>query len=125
MRNILIQLVAAIFLLVALPAQSEETLSGDKIKTLISGKTLYVTVIRNGRTWKMYHAADGTSVNSQGAEGKWYISDNGEHCNDLVKKARFKCAKVIDMGDGTYERVSSDGNIPLVKWTKIVDGKDF
>ena len=125
MRNMLIHLVAAISLLaVTQPAQSEETLSGDQVKALISGKTIYVTVIKNGKTWKMYHGPDGISVNSGGKEGKWYISEKGEHCNELVKKAKFKCARIVDMKDGTYERVSSDGE-RLVKWTRIIDGKDL
>ena len=105
MRNTFIYVVAAVALyVVALPAQSEEALSGEELKELISDKTLHVTNPKKGDSW--------------------HISDKGEHCNDLAKNPKFKCAKVYDKGNGTYERVSDDGSMKVI-WTKIVDGKDF
>ncbi len=125
MRISFLPLVAAVGLsAVTLPASSDQTLTGDQIKALISGKTLYVSNPKKGDSWKMYHGADGKSVDTRGGEGGWSISDKGEHCNDLAKAPGFKCAKVVDKGDGTYERVSDDGKLKVV-WTKIVDGKDF
>lgn len=108
---------------IPLAAHSDDTMSGDQLKALINGKTVHVTVIKNGKTWSMYHAPDGKSYDSRGGEGKWYISDQGEHCNE-APKVKFKCGKVVDKGDGVYIRLNPSGD-PIVKWSNIVDGKDF
>jgi len=125
MRKTFVCLTAAVvFSVVALPVQSDETLSGDQLKELITGKTLHVTNPKKGDSWHMYHAADGKSSDNRGRSGTWKISEKGEHCNDLAKNPKFKCAKVYRKSDGTYERVSADGSIKVI-WTKIVNGKDF
>lgn len=95
-------------------------LSGDEIKALITGKTVYVTHKANGNQWKTYFAADGTTAASNSDGGRWEIKD-GKHCNTGVK---LVCAKVADLGDGIYARLKPNGDIAVV-WTKIVDGKDL
>jgi len=124
MRKLMKSMFAAVpTLVLTMSAHADQTLSGDQVKALINGKTVHVTVIANGKTWDMYHAADGISHDSRGGEGKWYISEKGEHCND-APKVKFKCGKIVDKGDGTYVRLSPNDK-PLVTWTNIVDGKGF
>lgn len=124
MKNFIITVAITVSLMSATaPAYSDETLSADQIKALINGKTIHVTVIKNGKTWNMYHAPDGTSHDSRGGTGKWNVTDDGQHCNESPK-VKAKCGKVVSKGDGTYIRTKLDGT-PLVTWTDIVDGKNF
>lgn len=44
-----------------------------------------------------------------------------QHC--LLWKGKNRCAKVIDNGNGTYTRINNKGK-PIIKWNKIVEGKD-
>lgn len=97
----------------------QKIVSGDALKSLISGKTVSVTHKMSGKQWKMFFAADGKSTRDTGEEGTWEINDKGEHCNTGVK---LKCAKVADLGDGTYARLKPNGSV-AVTWTKIEDGK--
>lgn len=107
---------------VVTPVQAGKTLSGDEIKALISGKTVYVTLNANGAKWKSYFAADGSALLSNSSDKQeWRIDENGRHCNTGVPLA---CAPIVDNGDGTFSRVKPDGSV-AVTWTKIVDGKDF
>jgi len=121
MRKTIVSLASASLLLLSgIPAQAGE-LSADQLKELVSGKTLFVENPKNGKSWQMYHDPDGTTYKSDGNEGKWNITDDGKHCNTGVP---LKCAKVVDNGDGTYNRLKPNGSTAVV-WTKIVDGKDF
>ena len=94
-------------------------LSGDEIKALLTGKTIYVTP--NGSTqWRQYFAADGTSARDNGEISDWTV-EGDKHCNTV---ATTRCAAIRDNGDGTYARLKPNGST-LVTWTKIVNGKDF
>lgn len=108
--------------LVAMPSLSsaeQKILSAAEVKALITGKTVSVTFKKNGKQWKMYFSPEGKSFRDNGKEGEWKVTDEGQHCITGIK---FKCAKVADLGDGTYARLKSNGK-PSVIWTKIEDGK--
>jgi len=115
----------ALFLVLATTAtavQAGKTLSGDEIRTLISGKTVYVTQYGNGSRWRAYFSADGSaSLSDSFKQEAWHIDEQGQHCTTGFP---LPCAPIQDNGDGTYYRSKSDGSIASV-WTKIVDGKDF
>ena len=108
------------FAVMPVPSIAEQkTLSGEALKTLITGKTVSVTHKQSGKQWKMYFGADGKTADSKGGSDTWEVNANGEHCNTFAK---LKCAKVADMGDGTYARLTPNGDIAVI-WTKIEDGK--
>lgn len=94
-------------------------LSGDEIKALITGKTVYVSLNSNTQ-WRQYFSADGSSARDNGETSDWSVED-GKHCNTA---ANLRCAAIRDNGDGTYARLKPNGS-PAVTWTKIVNGKDF
>lgn len=112
-----------VFCLIAVvPAVSvaeQKIVSGGALKALLSGKTVSVTHKSSGKQWKMYFSADGKSIRDNGDEGDWEISDSGQHCNTGIK---LRCAKVADLGDGTYARLKPNGGVAVL-WTKIEDGK--
>lgn len=98
---------------------AEKTLSGDEIKTLLTGKTVYVTV-NSSTQWRQYFAADGGSARDNGETSDWTV-EGDKHCNTA---SATRCAAIRDNGDGTYARLKPNGS-PLVIWTKLVNGKDF
>jgi hypothetical protein len=122
-KKIVSSVVTVIALLTLVPALSfadKKILSGDEIKALITGKTVFVTRQNDGAQWKVYYTADGKTLSSESGAGTWEVKD-GKHCNSGVK---LKCAQVTDLGDGTYARLKPNGDV-AVTWTKIVDGKDI
>lgn len=97
----------------------QKIVGADALKALMSGKTVSVIHNNSGREWKMYFSPEGKSIRDNGDEGAWEVNSSGQHCNTGVK---LKCAKVADLGDGTYARLKPSGDI-AVTWTKIEDGK--
>ena len=62
---------------------AEKMLSGDEIKALLTGKTIYVTP--NGSTqWRQYFAADGTSARDNGEISDWTV-EGDKHCNTVAR----------------------------------------
>lgn len=102
------------------PSHAEKTLSGDEIKALVTNKTSDVVTV-DGKSFRQYFAADGSSVRNNGMSSTWYVEGN-KHCNTAA--VNNPCATIRDNGDGTYARVLDNGGV-IVTWTKIVDGKDF
>ena len=98
---------------------AEKMLSGDEIKALLTGKTVYVT-LNSSTQWRQYFAADGSSARDNGETSEWSV-DGDKHCNTA---AATRCAAIRDNGDGTYARLKPNGST-AVTWTKIVNGKDF
>jgi hypothetical protein len=112
------------FMLLSTWAHAAETLDADAVRKLISGNTVH-GLTADGRTPKIHFAADGTAIRKEEdgdtREGKWQVKDDGTQC---VIGLPGGCAKVVRNDDGTHSRVLPDGNVPL-KWTMIVNGKDF
>ena len=111
----------ALFFSLAQVSHAGKLLTGDEIKTLVTDKTLSVTVVSNGKQWRQYHAADGSSFRDNGETSKWHV-EKDKHCSTAA--TYFPCALIQDNGDGTYARVQDNGDA-LVIWSKIVDGKAF
>jgi len=101
------------------PSHADKTLTGDEIKALVSGKTVYVSS-SSSTQWRQFFAADGSSDRDNGEKSDWYV-ENDKHCNTA---SSLLCASIRDNGDGTYARLKPNGS-PAVTWAKIVDGKDF
>ena len=122
-RNFYSCIAAVMTMSLAAPGFAGQTLTGDQVKALITDKTVTVERVKDGATWKVYFAADGTSSSAGDVSGdsKWYVDGDGRHCNEGVK---LKCAPVVDNGDGTYARLKPNGS-PAVVWTEIVDGKNL
>lgn len=108
--------------LLAPAAHAGKILSGDEVKSLITGKTISVTHGASGAKWKAYFAADGSAALDNSAnQESWHIDDKGRHCNTGVP---LVCAPISDNGDGTYSRLKQNGDVAVI-WTKIEDGKTF
>lgn len=103
--------------------QAAETLDAEGVKKLLTGNTVH-GLAPNGKTQKNYFAPDGKTARQVGGkilEGTWHVNDDGTQC---VEGMPGGCAKIIRNDDGTYDRVSSEGGVRL-KWTAVVNGKDF
>ena len=93
---------------------ADRILNADEVKKLISGNTVRVTQINNGKQWSIFFAADGKGYESKDqVRGTWEIKENGEHC---ASWAALKCAKVADIGGGKYARLKPSGE-QAVTWT--------
>lgn len=109
--------------LFSLGAYAGETLDADAVKKLISGNTVQ-GVTPNGKTPKIYFSSDGKAIRKgeDGVfEGTWKVNDDGMQC---VTGLPGGCAKIVRNDDGTYDRVTTEGKV-LLKWTSVVNGKDF
>ena len=126
-RTILINTAAILGLMLSgsMLANADEYLSADKIKALISGKTVHAQHLKKDFEFKVYFDADGkTAHRYQGGDTTetTYKYDGDKHC--IFWKGKDRCANIRDNGDGTYSRINKKG-IEAIKWKKIVDGKDL
>jgi len=111
------------FVLFSTGAYAAETLDADAVKKLISGNTVH-GLTPNGKTPKIYFSSDGKAFRKgdDGTfEGTWSVNDDGTQC---VAGIPGGCAKIVRNDDGTYNRVTTEGKARL-KWTSVVNGKDF
>lgn len=118
-----IAFVFAGFVLFSTGAYAAETLDADAVKKLISGNTAH-GLTPNGKTPKIYFSSDGKAFRKgdDGTfEGAWRVNDDGTQCTAGIPGG---CAKIVRNHDGTYDRVTTEGKA-LLKWTSIVNGKDF
>ena len=97
-----------------------ETLDAEAVKKLITGNT----VVAKGGAQKNYFAPDGKTYRQVGGkivEGTWRVEADGSQC---VEGMPGGCAKIARNDDGTYSRLTPEGEV-ILKWTAVVDGKDF
>jgi len=109
--------------IVSASVQATETLNAEAVKKLITGNTVH-GLAPNGNTQKNYFAPDGKTYRQVGGkilEGTWQVNDDGTQCVDGMPGG---CAKIVRNDDGTYDRVTTKGGVRL-KWTTVVNGKDF
>ena len=106
-----------------IPSQASDFVSGDKLATLIIGKTIHGTHLKKGFEFSVYFDKDGKTALRKKQNGDivktTYRFDGNTHC--IFWKGKDRCAKVMDNGDGTYTRISSSG-LKIVKWTKLDTG---
>lgn len=115
--------VLAGFVLFSTGAYAAETLDADAVKKLISGNTVH-GLAPNGNTQQNYFSPDGKTYRQVGGkilEGTWRVNDDGTQC---VEGMPGGCAKIVRNDDGTYDRVTTEGGVRL-KWSSVVNGKDF
>lgn len=111
------------FVLFSAPVLASETLNAEAVKKLITGNTVHGQA-PNGNMQKNYFSPDGKTYRQVGAkilEGTWSVNDDGTQCVDGMPGG---CAKIVRNDDGTYDRVTIEGGVRL-KWTSVVNGKDF
>ena len=109
---------------VSLPVIAADSMGGDELKKLVVGSTVYLTA-QSGKEMKNYFDPDGTLVRSLDGKvikGSYSIGDDGTQCIKVGKADN--CARVVNNGDGTYSRVSTEGKV-LGKWNMIVNVKDI
>ena len=115
--------VLAGLMLSAASVYAAETLDAEGVKKLITGNTVH-GLAPNGNKQKSYFSPDGKTyrqVGGQILEGTWSVNADGTQCVDGMPGG---CATIVRNDDGTYDRVTASGGIRL-KWTSIVNGKDF
>lgn len=103
-------------------AHAAETLDADAVKKLITGNTVHGQ--SNGNPVKNHFAPDGKVYRlweGKIFEGTWRVNDDGTQC---VAGIQGGCARIVRNDDGTYDRVTTEGKV-LLKWTSVVNGKDF
>jgi len=128
MGNIHYRLAVVVFLGCAMASHhtiAGSPMSADEVKKLIVGNTAYGTLSVSGKPIKNYFGPNGTLVRSVGGKvkkGSYSINDDGTQCVNVGKADN--CAKIVNNGDGTYHRVSSEGKV-LLKWDKVASGKDI
>lgn len=118
-----IAFVFAGWVLLSTGVYAAETLDAEAIKKLLTGNTVH-GLAPNGNTQKNYFAPDGKTFRQVGGkilEGTWVVNEDGTQC---VEGMPGGCAKIVRNDDGTYDRVATGGGIRL-KWTAVVNGKDF
>ena len=118
-----IALALSCLFVISTAVQAAETLDAVAVKKLITGNTVH-GLAPNGGTQKNYFAPDGTTLRQVGGkvlEGTWRVNEDGTQCVDGMPGG---CATIVKNDDGTYDRVVANGSARL-KWTTVVNGKDF
>lgn len=80
-----------------------EALTKDQVQSLFTDKT-FDGVSAKGRAFSIYFAQDGTAdvayADGKSASGKWYVTDDGQHCVSFSG-----CSAVFDRGEGVYHKL--------------------
>lgn len=100
-------------------------LSGEQAKVVISGNSMEGHSNAKGFDFRVYFAPDGSATSARNgkiSQGTWRINDSGEHCV-LWKMQKESCAQIVDMGDGTYNRMEE--GYPRSVWKKVYPGNAF
>jgi len=102
-------------------AIADTTVSGEELKTLLSGNTVEGKYLKWDTTHKMYFEATGKirridSLNNK-QSGDWYIDSNDLLC---ISMKRERCNEVTKRDDGGYN-VSRKGSVKFT-FDKILPG---
>ena len=98
-------------------------MGAEAAKKPLTGHTLHGVHV-NGTTVKSYFAADGKLYRQEDgklSEGTWSVTNDGRQCIEGISGG---CANIEHNEDDTYNRVLSGGKV-FLKWTTVVEGKDF
>jgi len=110
------------WLLLAGPAHAEAFLTADEVRALVVGHTMTAHNLFMDVGFRVYFDPDGeTAYRRHGGEvtKTRYFFEGDMHC--IVWRGEDRCARILDNGDGTYQRVDRNG-ARIIKWTKVVDG---
>jgi hypothetical protein len=103
------------------PVKHENALTGEQIKQLLTGKT--ASYVNSSKGWQVENTfnADG-SASLKFLDGKfagdvrnnsWQVRGD-EICYTLKRNNKTTCGKLLDNGDGTYNRLNADGSLRVV-----------
>lgn len=123
--KIISSVVSLLCLLLFGQAHADDYVSGDKLSSLVIGKTIRAKHLKKDFEFTVYFDTDGkTAYRKQGGDitQTTYKFDGNKHC--IHWKGKDRCAQILDNGDGTYTRVNKKGK-QIVKWTKIESGKNL
>ena len=128
MRTIQRASIAAIGSIMLIGSATAADLSGAELKTLISGKSMYLENTATSRggagTGVIYYAADGTSMykTAKGPvwHGQWTLKGNAV-CNVWKEQPPGPCSRVSKEGD-TMNLINADTGQVRAKIIKMVDG---
>ena len=128
MRNIERAGIATISSIMLIGSAAAADLTGAELKTLISGKSMYLETSATSRGGAgqgiIYYAADGTSMykTAKGPvyHGQWTIKGNTV-CNTWKEVPPGPCSRVSKEGD-TMNLINADTGQVRSKIIKIVDG---
>jgi hypothetical protein len=102
------------------------SLSGDQIKTLLSGNSASGFADALGKDYTAYYAADGKLVQDLGKgkrrQGTWKITDNN-FCTQFPTEPE-RCTKVVPGESGEYVRMKDDGMVTNT-WKKFYKGNAY
>jgi hypothetical protein len=105
-------------------AFAETDVSGEDLKTLLSGNTVEGKYIKWDTTHKMYFEATGKirriDSKNKKEKGEWYINGSGELCISMRKE---HCNYVMKRDDGGYN-VYRSGTLKFT-FDKIVSGNPY
>ncbi|MEO5336505.1 MAG: hypothetical protein H7841_06390 [Magnetospirillum sp. WYHS-4] len=97
----------AAVLVAALPAAAQEVPQAlrekTKVEGLLKGRTLEGTYLRTGSPYRLVFGADGGLVNQEGAQGRWWVDDQGQYCREWTSGAlqgNRACLGVAQAVDG-------------------------
>ena len=109
--------------LISSQAHAENYLDNNKIKELVTGKTIYSKHLKKDFDFSAYFDADGKTAIRKKRNGDIvktsYSIEGNKHC--MQWKGKNRCARIIDNGDGTYTRVNKKGK-KIIKWLKFEAG---
>ena len=92
------------FIGVSQQAVAETQVSGEELKTLLSGNTVEGRYIKWETTHKMYFSENGKlsriDSNNNKEKGEWEINKSGELC---ISVRKTRCNKVMKRDDGGYD----------------------
>lgn len=123
-NNFLIRILFCLLFVVSQTVLADDYMGADKIKDLISGKTIYAKHLKRNFTFKVFFDVDGeTALRTDFGKTKKtkYEFKGNKHC--IYWKGKNRCANILDNGDGTYTRVNKKGK-KMIMWTKIIEGKE-
>jgi hypothetical protein len=106
------------------PAAAENTLTGDEVKALFSGKTVDYTHITTGSEMSVYYAEDGSMRGRRGDKktgGSWRVNDKGELCIEYGRGDR--CRHIVEEG-GVYRKYKEENGeqVLVVTYHSFTDG---
>jgi hypothetical protein len=116
----------ALLMLVSGVAFAGGPLTGDQIKTLLSGNSAAGFADALGKNYTAYYGADGKLVQDLGKgkrrQGTWKITDNN-FCTQFPTEQE-RCTKVMPADNGEYVRIKDDGMVTNT-WKKFYPGNAY
>ena len=118
-KAVVLSALSTIAFIFSVPVLAGTPLSGKQVKQLVSGNSVEAHSNAKGFDFKVYFAPDGSAVSEvkgKTHKGAWRITDSGKHCIQWTTQ-KENCAQVVDMDDGTYNRMEE--GYPRAVWKKI------